>query len=503
MRSILLPALFCTTLILAACSPEDPFVPTYHPTDSVSHPAYLRVIHASAAGPAVDVMVDGTPFFTDQQHYLTFVPGVNEAKYYPVDTAAGTIAFVNGGTLASAELHLRVGGHYTAYFYGPEGDYDALVTTDTVAPRPGTTQMRYRVVHLAPGAPTIDIAVGESTTPPALRNVAYGTATEYATYTTATARPGLYIYQPGSGASIFGIDNLAIVTNAIQTLVMTGSLDPTGNEPLLSFSVFQESSRTGRDSLYGSAPFRVEFGAVRFINLTPSGLQGLDVALLDSSVGDWTDNQYFRRNIGRQADAVLNVAPLDCQTPVDPNSVKPSFLISTFLQDRYPFRIELHSTPPFSTAAQEVLVPTEPGKGIEFRIQAGRRYTIVAYGPFAKGQAQATVISANPPAVSGTSASVRLFHGEFEQFSDQELRASIGGATGPPMAYGQPPASGDSFEVPAGSTDVNILNASGDTVLSTTLPEPLEGGSHYTLFLGRGSNGDAPCLRAIADRLEL
>ncbi|MBK8911871.1 MAG: DUF4397 domain-containing protein [Chlorobi bacterium] len=144
LRTAGLAAFFVIGLLLASCSPDDPFVPTPKPDDTVvdlKGKAFLRVVHASPDAPNVTVLLAGQPLFGNTpQQYLFFQTNINEAKYYPVDTtgAAGkTLAFLNAGALvAQTTARMDSGAYYTAYLYGVSGDYRVLLTADTLFPTP-------------------------------------------------------------------------------------------------------------------------------------------------------------------------------------------------------------------------------------------------------------------------------------------------------------------------------------------------------------------------------
>jgi hypothetical protein len=496
-------------LMLSACSPEDPFVATRKPTprDTIQNAAFLRVIHASATAPATDVLVDGEAFFPKALEYLRFETGVNEAVYYPIDTTSGRLSFSSGGEIAGSDLNLRLGKYYTAYLYGTRNDYRVLITTDTILPKPDLVTTRYRVVHLAPGSPTVDLTIGEPNDPPSLTNIAYGTATEYTMRTAPPYDPGLYVFDNTTKEQLFGVPGVLIVTASVQTIIMTGSIDPRGDDPILSFSVFQESAQTSQTGLYGALPFRLSLASIRFANLVPSGDTTLSVSFLDSiNEPKFAPNEYFRRNY-RGQEWVLSVPPLGYSAAIGLQPMRPSFLLSTFLKIWYPYRIEMSTQPQYSFDQQPSLVPETQGLAIPFTIDPNRRYTIIAYGPFAPGDAESKVLQDNAPAPSSQAmAAIRFFHGGFGDLLNKKLSVRINGVASPLMSYGQLPGNSDVFEVPAGATSIELLDESGTVIHTETLVDPvpmLEGGENYTVFLSRGARGNHTIITPVSDRLRL
>jgi hypothetical protein len=144
--------------------------------------ARIRVVHASADAPAVDVYANGAIVvealpFKGASGYLTITPG----SYNIQVRVAGTQT-----TVLSQTLMLMGGTDYTAFAMGTvRGPQPLFLVTygDNLLPRPANT-ISLRVVHAAAGAPAVDVYVGTPWAPvtgatPVLRNVPFGAASSH------------------------------------------------------------------------------------------------------------------------------------------------------------------------------------------------------------------------------------------------------------------------------------------------------------------------------------
>jgi hypothetical protein len=280
--------------------------------------------------------------------------------------------------------------------------------------------------------------------------------------------------------------------------VLTGNATPGIDEPFLSCHAFQENVKSTGDPLYGAPPFRITFAALRFVNLVASGDALLDVTFY-APYKDFRQNGNFRRNLIDQPQATEGVASLGL--PGQPEDRR-YFYLSLFLKQDYPFRVEHHQTDGLGNNAdagtgvyrkQDVLVGRE-----ELALQANRRYSIVAYGPYEKGKARSAVLIDNTPAPPAGMAQVRFFHGAFG-YEGQKLRIRIDGGTSNLMGYGEVPSGTNSFSVPAGSgKTIELLSESGEVLKALNLRE-LKAGMAYTVYLSRGPRGDEIYLHALPE----
>lgn len=508
----MLAALFgvlALALGLPSCSPEDPFVPT-RPSDTIEFKgAFLRVIHAAPDAPAVGVNIDGVAFFPGPQGYLDFRPANNNARYYPVSDTAHVIAFLNGGSkVAESPLALSRDGYYTAYLHGSsETGYRVLVTSDSIdVDAQSDKPAKYRIVHLSPDAPSLDIKQDAPTTQPVITGLSYGTASNYITskaYYPPTGT-GMWIYKNGTQDIIraFTPPYIYLPGAATFTLVLTGNAAPTGEESFLFFSAFQENSKSTGEPLFGAPPFNITFTALRFVNLVASGDSLLDITFYDPSA-EFSHNNNFRRNLIDQPLAMENVSSLGL--PGQPEDRR-YFYLSLLLKNEFPFRVERHQPDNLPSdrnlgtgdyRKQDVLV----GRN-ELKPEVNRRYSIVAYGEYEAGKAKSVVLTDNTPTPPAGMSQLRFFHGAFG-YESQKLRIRVDGITGNPMGYGEAPAGTNSFAVTAGADKtIELLDANGTVLTSLKLRE-LKAGMAYTVYLSRGPRGDQLYMHAVAEDVNI
>jgi hypothetical protein len=144
--------------------------------------ARIRVVHASADAPAVDVYANGALVvealpFKGASGYLAVPPG----SYNIQVRVAGTQT-----TVLSQTLMLMGGTDYTAFAMGTvSGSQPLFLVTygDNLLPRP-TNTISLRVVHAAANAPAVDVYVAAPWAPvtgatPVLRGVPFGAASAH------------------------------------------------------------------------------------------------------------------------------------------------------------------------------------------------------------------------------------------------------------------------------------------------------------------------------------
>lgn len=514
-------AVFASALTLWGCSPEDPFVPTQNNTPPEKNGSFLRVVHAASGGPAVRVSVDTTILFNGaEQKYMYFVAGVNEAKYYPVDSAAKSLSFLDGagGVVASSSVVFRKNGFYTAYLYGQQGALRVLVTTDTVTPpdRTSPTPTKIRLVNLVPDAPSISLRFGDSTAVPTVNDVSYGGASNYAP--SKAVDPGtsdLFITEAVTGRVLYGLGKgyVFIPAGATFTLVLSGKIQPVGDERFLMVAAFNESAFDTRDSLWGISPFRYSFAAIRFVNLTP-GDSTLDVTFYDPST-EFAANDNFRRTLSTSwpgtLDDVHSLGHPDLHMTGRDGYFGEYLTLGYNVGKNLRYRVEYHQIwqpgqpggiNPYDYRRQDVFAPE-----MTFLFEESRRYTIVAFGPYVQptqppGGLRQVLHDDTPVPGSSSLAQVRLFHGAFgAPYDGQGLRLRIGGSTSPAASrFGLTPPTSSSFTAPAGAVEAEVVDDQGNVlhtqVLSAT---PLQGGKSYTVFLTRGVDGNSLLLHALSE----
>lgn len=133
----------------------------------------IRVVHAVAGVPAVDVLGDG-------QRVAAALAYGADTGYLIVPAGAHTVAVVAAGAeaaapLATATLDLRAGEALTVVMVGPPGE--PLVLADlALAPLGGPPLVR--LAHLAPATPPLVLA--REAGPPLAGPVGFGAASGYA-----------------------------------------------------------------------------------------------------------------------------------------------------------------------------------------------------------------------------------------------------------------------------------------------------------------------------------
>ena len=478
-----------------SCCPEDPFVPTRPPVviDSAKQ-TYLRFVIADPNLDPVDITVNGESVFPQPLGFFEYPEKVYEAQFWPVDTGTSELAFtLPGGTpVATTTITLPQGTYHTAYLYREGDDHRILVTADDPTNKPGNSNVRYRIVNLAVGAPTVDVQFADE--PPVVEDLAYGDTTEIFTRRAGFIDGGLTVTESTSGRVIFDVADILLSGDAVVTLVLGGKLRPLGDERMIFLGILQDSRYDPLTELYGYIPLPFELLALKFVNIVSSGDSTLDLTLYDQQYGgDFPDN--FRRNFPGQRNATIQVAPLGAP---EEESQKGYFFLSTFLYTALPYRIEVTDpSNPGGIQPQTVLVPR-----VEFPIQSNRRYTVVAYGPFAQGQAQAVTIFDRVPAPPQGEAGLRFFHGDYGTNRTEELRIRINGDVSPQMSYGEAPDPlAQSFNATAGSgLSISLLNEAG-TVIHTENNVTLKPGATYTIFLSRGPDGSGLLLTPVSEEV--
>lgn len=483
------------SVLLWSCCPEDPFIPTKPdiPFDS-SKQAYLRVVIADPDISPVNVLIDGEAMFSAPLGFFDYPEAVYEAQFWPVDTAADELAFAlpGGNELASIPVSWTKNSYQTAYLYRDGTGHKIILTSDDPKASVPNDQVRYRIVNLSLESPSVDIIFTDKTSGNqyTVSDLGYGDTTEFLTQPAALQKE-LLVRESGTQREIIGIPSVLLPGGGIVTLVMTGRLRPRGDEKFIYFNNFTDSRLDNETGLYGGLPFRVELTSLRFINLVGYADSTLDLALEDKRFGgDFPDS--FRRNFPGQ-NSVIAVAPLGS----DPTfAEKGYFFLSTLLYVEFPYRVEVHRLDVGITGQkQTVLVERKP-----LPVEANRRYTVVAFGPFVPGQADAVTLFDRTPSPPAGQVNARFFHGAYGALQNERLRLRINGVTSPEMGYGQAPDPLTQwFTLPAsGSATIEVLNQAG-AVVHTQTGVQFSANKTYTIFLSRGPNGDALLVKAVAD----
>ena len=150
-RWLTLAAVAAVTQLATACHDSKKSPPT----------TALRAIHASSDAPNVDVIVNGATALTNVPYetassFLTLPAGTTTLAVNPTGT---------GTSVINTSVALAAGQQYTAVVVGlvssaaPENEKLQAVLIDDPGNSPATGNVKIRVVHGAPGVPTVDIYV--------------------------------------------------------------------------------------------------------------------------------------------------------------------------------------------------------------------------------------------------------------------------------------------------------------------------------------------------------
>lgn len=170
----------------------------------------LRIIHAAAGAPSVDVLIDGQRALASRDYFsvssaIDLQPGSHEVRLVRPGESR---------TLIGKVLDIEPGEAYTLAVIGSDGDLQGVIYEDS-ASRPEAAEARVRIIHAAPGAGTVDVAVAGQA--PFLTNAVFGQAA----YSDLPA--GTYpLDLSRGGQSLLRTVELTFVPGWSYTLVVTG-----------------------------------------------------------------------------------------------------------------------------------------------------------------------------------------------------------------------------------------------------------------------------------------
>jgi hypothetical protein len=218
-RSVLLG--LAAVAALSACDDDD---------DPVSPPAtaQVRVVHASADAPNVDVLVDGNAVLTNvpfkaASNYLAVPAGTRNLKVRA--TGSSTIVIDADATTTS-------GASYTVLATGPVAAIAPLVLEDDLT-NPAAGNIKLRLVHASPTAGTVDIYVtapGDdlATATPTLAGVPFRAASDYLEVPAGTYR--VRVTPGGTKTVAIDVNGVTLTAGQIRTAVAVDA--PGGGAPL-------------------------------------------------------------------------------------------------------------------------------------------------------------------------------------------------------------------------------------------------------------------------------
>jgi hypothetical protein len=184
--------------------------------------ARVRVVHASPDAPAVDILVDGQKAFSNISFktitpYAALAPGSHQVQV----VAAGT----NGPAVINTTLNLSPNTDYTVVASGTLANIAPLVLTDNNA-APPAGQAKIRLVHAAPNAPAVDVAVAGG--PVLFSNIAFGQAGAYVPVNAGTYT--LEVRPAGTTNAVLSVPGVVLQPGNIYTAFAVGLLN--GQPPL-------------------------------------------------------------------------------------------------------------------------------------------------------------------------------------------------------------------------------------------------------------------------------
>jgi hypothetical protein len=186
--------------------------------------AWVRVVHASADAPAVDVLANGNLVFQA-------IPFKGFTEYTPVPPATYTFSVNVSGTnttvLTAGPMALQGGMAYTFFAVGKvsAGTLAIMGAGDDVTTA-GAGMAKLRVVHGASTAPTVDVFASTPYAPlpsaPALSRVPFPFASDY-----LAVPAGVYqarVTPTGTKTVAINSGRLPLTGNTVRTVI---ALDPT------------------------------------------------------------------------------------------------------------------------------------------------------------------------------------------------------------------------------------------------------------------------------------
>jgi len=190
----------------------------------------VRVMHASADTPAVDIFVDGQKAvtglaFPKDTGYVPLPAGSHDVKVF-VSPSDGT-----GTPALQATLQVVAGKDYTVLAIGEvtKNTLELLPLEDNNA-LPAAGQAHVRLVHASPDAPPVDVVVAGTATK-VFSNVAYKSVGAYTPVPVGTYN--LDVQVSSSSQTVKSVTGLALGERGVYTVVATGPAASLQVVPLL------------------------------------------------------------------------------------------------------------------------------------------------------------------------------------------------------------------------------------------------------------------------------
>jgi hypothetical protein len=222
----LLAILSFTTIFLSSCS-EDPL-----PAVTKSK---IRVVHAAADAPAVNVNVDNVTAITALNYKSASV-------YAEVNSGERDIRVI-APSLSNAEvfgqkLTLAENVNYSVFAVGPvtAGKVSVILSTDMNTPVAGKAKIRF--AHMSPDAPIVDIRTADGT--PLFANAGTKTVSNYIEVDPGTV--SLKVTTQGGATTLFEFEPVTLAAGQVYTAVAMGTVDATDAIPV-SVRVFVDTDQ--------------------------------------------------------------------------------------------------------------------------------------------------------------------------------------------------------------------------------------------------------------------
>lgn len=215
-KYLLMVAAVLMATLLVGCGDDDPDT------------ARLRIVHAAADAPNVDVLVDGRAVatnipFREFTQYLEVRAGNRRLEVRPAGSATSVI---------DVTANLTANADFTAIAYGPVATISAAVLADNNS-APPSGQVKVRLVHGSPTAGPVDIYVTApnadlATTQATLTNVPFKGVSDYLTVAAGDYRVRI----TPTGTKLVAIDSgtLSLTSGQIRTAVAVDAVN--GGLPL-------------------------------------------------------------------------------------------------------------------------------------------------------------------------------------------------------------------------------------------------------------------------------
>ena len=186
--------------------------------------ANVMVVHTSPDAPAVDVYVNNSKAVTALSYlsntaYLSVASGTTNVQVDPTGTTTPVI---------TANLTLSGGANYSIFAIDSVSDIQPLVTVDTLSiPSGGTAG--FRVIHLCPNAPAVDV-VDSASGATLVSNLSFKGYTSFLPAAAGTYT--FYVRVHGTSINALTVSGVAVSAGHLYTVFARGFLGSTGSQAL-------------------------------------------------------------------------------------------------------------------------------------------------------------------------------------------------------------------------------------------------------------------------------